>query len=145
MNSSKGKQGNLGGLSTPQPTNSAYNTMSVSAVRTIIDYLEHPKTIGEFHGSTLDGMLEVDFSSDKLEQMIHALSPSELSKLMGKVTVVCAQWSALKVAPDNDIGTIARYQEANLIIGTWVSDMTVGSSKHEKRSAKSSREGEESQ
>lgn len=33
----------------------------------IVSYLEHPKVIGEFHGSTLDGMNKVEFSPDKLE------------------------------------------------------------------------------
>lgn len=96
---------------------------SLPPVQAIVSYLENPKVIGEFHGSTLDGMLEVEFSEDKLEQMIHALTQNELAKLIEKVGVVCAQWTALHVAPNNDIGTVARYQTANLIIGTRVSDL----------------------
>ena len=89
-------------------------------VEQIIKYLRNPKVVGEFHGSTLDGMLKVDFSTDTLRDMIEALSEKELNKLLEDVGTVCAQWSALRVAPNNDIGTVARYQEANLIIEALV-------------------------
>ena len=87
-----------------------------SKLATVVQYLEHPKVIKEFHGSTLDGMLVVDFDTHKLEDMIKGLSKDEWAELLEKVTVVCAQWSGMRVAPNNDIGTIARYQEARLIL-----------------------------
>lgn len=83
----------------------------------IIDYLRNPKVIGQFTGSTLDGFNEVEFDTDKLQEMIDDLSQKELNELVEEVGTVCAQWSALRIASNNDIGTVARYQEADLIIG----------------------------
>jgi len=110
-------------MMTDSHTKRGSKPVATKSVSEVVAYLEHPKVVGEFHGSTLDGMLEVEFSEDKLEQMIHALSQSELSKLMEKVTLVCQHWTTLRVAPGNDIGTMARYQTANLIIGTLVNDL----------------------
>lgn len=82
-------------------------------VEKIIDYLENPKVVGEIKSLNAN---EVEFDTDKLQEMIKSLSKKDLVELAGKVETVCSQWSALRVAPGNDIGTIARYQETRLYI-----------------------------
>ena len=82
-------------------------------VENIIDYLENPPVVGRIESLDAD---RVEFDTDKLKEMISALSKKDLVELTGKVEIVCAYWSALRVAPGNDIGTIARYQETKLMI-----------------------------
>lgn len=77
-------------------------------VSKIIDYLEHPKVVGEIKGLNAN---KVDFDPYTLGDMVNDLTDNMLYKLLEKVGVVCEQWKALRLAPNNDIGTIARYQE----------------------------------
>lgn len=84
-------------------------------VAKVIDYLENPKVIGK--AGNLGDL--VDYKTRTLTEMIYKLTAKQLSQLLERVVTVCAQWNSLRVAPNNSIGTIARYQEANLIIGKW--------------------------
>ena len=81
-------------------------------VKKVIEYIEHPPLTGQ---SSPFGNV-VDYDSDKLRDMIDGLSNGDLSKLIEKVTTVTTQWNSLKVAPNNDMGIVARYQEAKYFL-----------------------------
>lgn len=108
-----------GGLAKSDKAKQPKDTKSITE---IVAYLEHPKVVRELTGD-FEGMSEVEYDGEKLREMIYALSDAGLSKLIERVTTVCSQWSALRVAPNNDIGTVARYQEADLIIQQRVNDL----------------------
>jgi hypothetical protein len=57
-----------------------------------------------------------DFNEDKLKKMLIDLSKDSKYKLLGEVDTVCIQWSSLRIAPNNDIGVVARYQECKQIL-----------------------------
>lgn len=82
-------------------------------VEKIIDYLENPKVVGRIESLDAD---RVEFDPYILGDMVDDLGKNLLFKLLEKVESVCQQWKALRVAPNNDIGTIARYQECKLWI-----------------------------
>jgi|WetSurMetagenome_2_1015567.scaffolds.fasta_scaffold2236485_1 hypothetical protein len=82
-------------------------------MKKIIDYLENPRVIEEY---SFYGMNRVDFEQDKLKEMIIKLNKKAKLNLLNKVVRVCEMWNSLRVAPKNDIGTIARYQIARQIL-----------------------------
>ena len=59
-----------------------------------------------------------DFEDDYLKKMVEKLSKKYKFELLGEVDVVCIQWNTLRVAPNNDIGLIARYQTCREILKT---------------------------
>lgn len=79
----------------------------------IINYLERPKVIGRIESLNAN---KVEFDPYVLGDMVNELSPRLLNDLLEKVETVCQHWNGLRVAPNNDIGIIARYQECKLWI-----------------------------
>lgn len=78
---------------------------------TIIEYLKNPpENWKRFVINWTDYWAKVDFEENTLSDMINRLPKSKLDKLINEVETVCIQWSTMKVAPNNDIGTIARFQ-----------------------------------
>jgi hypothetical protein len=77
-------------------------------IKDIISYLIKPPMVAD--GS------RYDFEEGHLKKMVEKLSKKDKYKLLGNVDVVCIQWNSLRLAPNNDIGIIARYQTCKQIL-----------------------------